>query len=247
MPTVRNVFLKTLSIYFNTFYLMMGFGIFIILSLILLPLLSSYVSVGGGFIRFSSIIFDMTLLQAVVLIVVTLVSLLLLSFFVSAVISVVKVKETLDEVTFERVKALFPKYVWRIFFFFLLIGVVSILIGTFLDFIYAPRFLTHLILAAVWLAVVFTPQILILEDLPLGKAINDTLTFVRNSPIALVWYVVFGLLCLFFLALLEVALGLVLVWEHHIITVILVSMLVLPLLEILGAELYIRRYHISRV
>ena len=161
---LAEVFFKTNRVYLTTLNLVLSFSVFIFLSLALLPFLSSYVSVGGGFIRFSSLYLDLTIPQAVLIVVVALFSLLFLSLFVSALISIVKVRETLDHVRFSKVVDMFKKYVLRVFFFLLFLSVASILIGTIFEFILMPRLITQLVLFGIWLPLIFAPQVIILED-----------------------------------------------------------------------------------
>ena len=113
---MQNVFSKSIAIYLSTLWLNAGFAIFIILSLLFLPMIAGYVNVGGNFIRFSSLYTpDMTALQAVALFGIAVVGLLCTAFFLSAIISIVKLRETLDHFGFSKVIATFPKYIGRIF------------------------------------------------------------------------------------------------------------------------------------
>ena len=139
MKTVRKAFARSINVYSSIFNLTLGFSIFIFCSLTLLPLVSSYLNLGSAFLRFSSIIYDMTFFQAVIFILVGLISLAFLSLFLSAIITTIKLKETLDHFRFKKVWNAFPAYVARMFFLLLLLSVVSIAIGTFLESASAPR------------------------------------------------------------------------------------------------------------
>lgn len=244
---LAEVFFKTNKVYLTTLNLVLGFSVFIFLSLALLPFLSSYVSVGGGFIRFSSLYLDLTIPQAMLIIVVALLSLLFLSLFISALISIVKVRETLDHVRFSKVVSIFKKYVLRVFFFLLFLSVISILIGTIFEFISMPKLLTQLVLFAIWLPLIFAPQVIILEDFGLGGAFRDSIKFVINSPLSLFVYIVLGAVLLLLFALIETSLGHYFVWEHKIISIFFISIFVVPYLQMFATELYILRYPVSHV
>lgn len=244
---LAEVFFKTNRVYLTTLNLVLSFSVFIFLSLALLPFLSSYVSVGGGFIRFSSLYLDLTIPQAVLIVVVALFSLLFLSLFVSALISIVKVKETLDHVRFSKIVDMFKKYVLRVFFFLLFLSVTSILIGTIFEFILMPRLITQLVLFGIWLPLIFAPQVIILEDFKLGGALKDSIKFIINSPMSLIAYVILGTVLLLLFTLIEISLGYYFVWEHRIVSVFFVSIFVVPYLQMFATELYILRYPISHV
>jgi hypothetical protein len=125
-------------------------------------------------------------------------------------------------------------------------AVVSITAGVILDFSLVPRMITHIILAALWLPLVFAPQVIVLEGYGPGKAIVDSVTFVKRSPGSLVRYISVGFIALLAVTLLETFLGRIFIWEHRIVSLILVSIIILPFLQIYASELYLRRYGLAR-
>lgn len=244
---MEGAFSRASKIYLTSLNLVIGFGIFIVLSLALMPLISSYINVGGGFIRFSSLYLDLTPAQALIFVGISILSLLLLSIFLSAIISIVKLRETLDHVGFAKVAALFKKYVLRVFMFLLFLSILSIAVGTILDFAGVHRLLTHVIIFVLWLPFIFTPQILVLEDFGINESIIDSIKFIKNSPMSLILYLVFGLILLLIFTIIETGLGRYFVWEHKIVSIIFISMVVLPYLQMFATELYLKRYPISHV
>ena len=233
---------KTKKIYLNSFEIIIGFSVFVLLSLILLPLVASYVNIGSGFIRFSSLYLDINTIQLAIFIFVGLVSLLFISFFVSSIITLVKLQETLDQVGFTKVAHAFYKYVMRVFTLFIFMATLTILIGTGLDYLNISNVITQLILILVWIPFVFAPQVVVLEDYNLKRSILDSIKFIKRTPRYLFYYFIVGFILVFLLTLVEVILGYVFVWEHKIITIILLSMFVLPFMIIFGTEMYLRRY-----
>ena len=238
---------KANKIYASTLNLTMYFSVFILFSMIMLPLISSYVNVGSALIRFTSLYRDVSLASGLILAIVGILSLLLLSLFVSAVVSIVKLKETLDQVGFSRVADTFKKYVMKVFFYFLMMSVLSLGIGVVLTALNASYFLIQLVLFLIWIPFVFTPQILIIEDLEIFAAMRDAWYFVSSKPAALLIYFAAGIILVFLLLLLETFLGQYFVWEHKLVSIVLLSLFILPYLEMLATELYIRRYAVSRM
>lgn len=242
---MHDVFSKTNKVYLSTLSLIVGFSVFILFSLALMPLLSSYVNVGGGFVRFSSFYLDITPVQAVVFLLIGLVSLLSLAIFLSALISIVKLRETLDHFGYSKVAGVFKKYVIRVFVFLLFLSILSIASGTILDYFGVTKLLIQLIIFALWLPLLFTPQILILENLGINEAIKDSVRFMVQSPLSLVAYVMTGFLFLLALTIIETGLGQYFVWEHKLFSIVLVSVFVLPYLQMFATELYVRRYPVA--
>jgi hypothetical protein len=242
MKTVRKAFGRSINIYSSIFPLTLGFSIFIFCALVLLPLVSSYVDLGSAFIRFSSILYDMTYQQAVLFVLVGLVSLAFLSLFLSSIITTIKLKETMDHIRFKKVWDAFPDYVARMFFLLLFLAVVSILVGTFLESASVPREIIQLIIAFVWIPFIFAPQILILEDLGVAEALGDSFNFVKNSMKALLTYLALGLLLLLLLATIEYGLSFFFAWQHKVISIVIVSIGILPFLQVFATELYLMRY-----
>ncbi len=233
---------KAKKIYLNSFEIIIGFSVFVLLSLILIPLVASYVNIGSGFIRFSSLYLDLNTIQLAIFIFVGLVSLLFMSFFVSSMITLVKLQETLDHIGFTKVAHAFYKYVIRVFTLFIFMALLTILVGTGLNYLNVSNFIIQLVLILIWIPFVFAPQVVVLEDFNLKRSIKDSIQFIRRSPKYLIYYFIVGFVLIFLLTLVEVILGHVFIWEHKIITILLLSMFVLPFMIIFGTEIYLRRY-----
>jgi len=223
------------------------FSIFIILTLSLSFVMSSFISAGSGFIRFTSIYADLTIPQVIIMLGVSLVSIILISIFLSALISTIKLQETLDQVTYKKVTSVFKKYVLQMTMFLILLTVISIAIGTFLTYIGTPTVITQAVILILWVLFIFTPQIIVLEDFGVIESLKDSLSFIERNPIPLAKYIVVGFILMFLLTLIEVFLGQFFIWAHQIITVVLVSILVLPFLQIYATELYLKRYPLTGI
>lgn len=251
MKRYYNGMLKTISktnrIYLSTLNLTVYFSVFILFSLVLLPLFSSYVNVGGAFIRFASVYRDITPLTGLILLFVGLISILSLSFFISAIISVVKLRETLDHVKFTKAVSTFSRYVLKVFLFFVMMSALSISVGVLFSLLGAPAFLTQMALFIVWVPFVFAPQVIIIEDMEISEAMLDSWRFVKKAPHALFIYMLMGFAFTLALVLIETFLGQSFVWEHKIVSIVLLSLFVVPYMQMFATELYIRRYAVSKI
>jgi len=242
-----NVFFKTIGVYFENFAFVLFSCLFALLSLSLLPFVSTYLSGGAGFVRFTSLIFDFNMLELLVVIAIFLASLLLMSLFVVSVVSIVKFKETLDHIGFTRIAASFSKHILKVFVFFVIISFVSVGVGALLAWIGVPSVIIQTLLFIILAAFIFTPQIMVLENFPLVVSMEDSVKFIKEQPLSLIWFVVFGCLSIFLITLLEVYLASYFVLEHKVIVLLLTTFILLPILQIFAALLYVRRYGVARL
>ena len=61
---MKNSLLRATELYFENIALILISSVFALISLGLIPLVSTYISAGTGFVRFSSIINDLTLIES---------------------------------------------------------------------------------------------------------------------------------------------------------------------------------------
>ncbi len=221
------------------------FSIFIVLTLLLSFILSSFISVGSGFIRFTSIYADLTPLQIIVMVGIGLTSIVLISIFLSALISTIKLQETLDHVTYRKVSSVFKKYVLQMTGFLVILTVITITLGTLLMYAGIPEIIIQAVILVIWAMFIFTPQIIVLEDFGVLESMKDAVKFIEGYPKALAKYLIVGLILMFFLTLIEVGLGQFFIWAHQIVSVVLVSLVVLPFLQIYATQLYLKRYPLT--
>ncbi len=236
---------KTTEKYTKNLDIVTLFGTFILLTLLLMPIVSSFTSVGTGFIRFTSIYADMTLAELLLLFSVSIISIALISIFLSGLISIVKLQETLDHVTYSKVMSTFKKYVTKIFLYLTIVTALSIAVGTTMTYLNAPADLIHIAILIIWLLFIFTPQVAVIENFGVLGSMKDALKFIRMYPIALVGYIGLGVIMMVILVFLEALLGQYFIWEHKLVSLILVSLIVLPILQIFATELYLKRYPLS--
>lgn len=221
------------------------FGIFIILTLALSPILSSFTSVGSAFIRFTSIYADLTPIQILLLVGISAVSIIFIGMFLSGLISLIKLQETLDHVTYRRVMVTFKKHITKISLYLAILTVSSLAIGTILSYVGTPQIITHIIILGLWITFTFTPQVAVIENFGVTGSMDDAVKFIKDHPLPLVKYLVLGFISMFVLVLIEATLGQYLIWGHRIVSILLVSLVVLPILQIYATELYLKRYPLS--
>lgn len=235
-------FERTFRVYGSLAPFTIVFGVFVLASLLLLPWVSSYINGGAGFVRFSSLLYDITLPQLAVFLLAGVTSILFLAVFISLVMTTIKMLETLDYFGVRKILSVFPTYISRIFMFLVFLCVLSVGIGILLDLFGMSKLITQLVLMAIWVPFMFVPQILILEDYTISRAMEDSFAFLKRSPSSFVIYLVTGVVLLAVVTGIETALGQFLSWEHKILSLVLVSMFILPFLQVLATELYILRY-----
>ena len=105
----------------------------------------------------------------------------------------------------------------------------------------------ELVLFVFWALFIFTPQVLIVEDFNLIESMKDSVKFIRKYPLALVLYFSLGIILLFILLLVETLLGQYFIWEHKLISIVILSLFVLPFLQMFATQLYLRRYAVARL
>ncbi|MEM3411970.1 MAG: hypothetical protein QW735_01440 [archaeon] len=238
---------KSFEYYLKNLDVIFVFSFAVLYSLTLLPFIESYVTIGSGFIRFSSIYLDFSLISGIVIAFFTILTPFFLAAFCAAMISIVKLQETYDHVGFARVLKFFQKYLKDLFIFFLFIILLTISVGVFLTYLHVPYFFTQLIIFLLWLPLLFAPQIMVMDDFGLEKTLKDSLTFFLSSPIYYLKYLVVGLVLLFLAAVFEVFLGFYFVWEHKIFSLLLTAFFIVPFLQIYASVLYLNRYPIVKV
>jgi uncharacterized membrane protein len=120
-------------------------------------------------------------------------------------------------------------------------------LGALFSYMSVPNFVIQLFMIVLWVPFIFVPQILILEDLGIQDAMEDSWRFITRQPMALVTYLVAGFLMVFALLLIETFLGQYMVWQHKIVSIVVLSIFIMPYLEMLATELYITRYAVARL
>ncbi len=240
-------FIKACGMYKETYKVTVSFSIFALLSLSMMLFLSSYLAAGAGMIRFSSIRLDMTLTEAVFFAAVSLASTALFSITLASVISITKLKETLDQSGFAKIINVFPDYVLRVFIFLVIMTVATVAVAAVASFVNAPPALAQFVLLVLWALFLFSPQVIVLEDYPVLRAMADSKEFVAKHPGALLEYLLIGFVLLILVLVIETVLGQFLFFEHNIVSVLIVSLVVLPLTQMYASELYLTRYPLAGI
>jgi len=231
--------------YVENFKIVLLFSVFALLSLAFIPLFSGYVNAGGGFLRLSSVFYDITAPEFFIIVVIGVLSVVFMSLFFAALISIVKLKETLDHVGYLQVIREFSKYVFRLMGFFLIMYVVQFVLAYVWYLFSIPMGWYHLLIIIIWLPFLFYPQVVVIDSHGFLESFRESFRFFLKHPLRtlLVFFVLIALI--FCLLVIEVVLGQYFVYEHKVIGALLLSFFVLPFYVILTTEIYMKKYPIS--
>lgn len=242
---MRNVFIRSFYMYTENLALVLLFSVFALFSVMFIPLFSGYVNAGGGFLRLSSVFYDIAAPEFLFVIVIGVLSVVFISLFFAAMISIVKLKETLDHVGYFQVVREFSKYVFRLMGFFLTMYVFQFVFAYIWYLFMIPMELYHLLIILVWLPFLFYPQVVVIDSHSFLDSFKQSIRFFVENPLKTL-LVFFALIILIFcLLVVEVTLGQYFIYEHKIIGALLLSFFVLPFYVILATEIYMKKYPIS--
>lgn len=222
-------------------------GLFALLLLFAAPmaaLASSYFSSGGQFIRFSNIGFELSLIDLAGTMVFFLLSTLVFSIALTLLIAVVKSQFAVTQISSAIVEEIDSNYP-QVFLFFVAFSVFSLLIGSVFTKAEIPYYISSIVTFLVWMPFVFTPQAIIVGDMNIIAAMADSAKFVkRKADLALLWlavgFVLVGLVAVFEALLYNI------VFFMPVVSLVVVTVFVLPFLEVLKTEIYLSKYDIMR-
>ncbi|MCK4884246.1 MAG: hypothetical protein KAS30_05215 [Candidatus Diapherotrites archaeon] len=222
-------------------------GLFAILILFAAPitaLASSYFSLGGQFIRFSNVDFDLNLIDFAGTMGFFLISTFLFSIALTLLITVVKSQFAVTQISSAIIEEIDSNYA-QVFLFFVAFSVLSLLIGSVFTKAEIPYFIASMLTFLVWMPFVFTPQAIIIGDMNVVEAMVDSAKFVKTkADLAVLWFAV-GFVLLSIVAVFE-ALLYNFVFFMPVVSFVVVTVFVLPFLEVLKTEIYLSKYNIMR-
>jgi hypothetical protein len=216
-----------------------------IISIPLALLLPNYIALSGIFLRLGSLGSDVSLVETLVMIAVLLVSLILFSFALVAVNSVIKAQRSLNKLKhadFERMEEATFKLFAVLLIAFLATFAFNLLLYQSGIFSEAKRVLLNaLFAAAVSLVVLFAPQAIVLDNASVEHAFTLSLGLTAKRPALVALFVllsagliiastvIFSLLPLSFAPLLAIAVN---------------SLLFVPFLEVVKVQIYLSKYNL---
>lgn len=239
------LFGNTWKVYTRHLGMVLFFSIPFLISL-LIPLFSpapTYAALGGYFLRSGSLP-EMTLADWIVVAIALVVSLYLLSFALVAINLVVKATRTRTKVGTEALRNI-GKYTFVIFCLFLAVKIIETgILWLTLERGAAELFVSVFVLVA-WLGLFYaTPAVVLEEKKPVKAFAASYAHIVRKPDLFIVWLVVAFVAVAVVTALTYELIGTAL-WRQVVVALVN-SLLVLPFLLILQAQMYLTKYTIIK-
>ncbi len=238
------LFSDSLEAYFESLSLISVFGFLVFAVMLFLLSMSSYVVVGAGFIRYADVLAGtVPPSDAVIFLLVGIVSLFSLSFLSTAVTLIVKLRRSMDDINFMKLLVKFPRYVLRLMIAWGAIGVASFLVGLVFNAASLPPALSALAMLLMWAFFIFLPQALILHDKEFVPALKESTYYCLKKPAGVIIYYLLATFFLLIMLALDVGLGQTgIFWLPVLVNTLLLFIFVIPYLEVLKANLYLTRY-----
>ncbi|MCK4328088.1 MAG: hypothetical protein KAW41_06525 [Candidatus Diapherotrites archaeon] len=236
----------SLAAYLDSLSLISVFGFLVFAVMLFLLGTFTYVVVGAGFVRYADVLAGaIPIADAIMLVIVAVVSLFSVSFLATAVTLIVKMRRSMDDIQFTKLLVKFPRYVLRLMLAWGLIGVVTFLIGLVFNAVGLPGFLTALAMLVLWAFFIFLPQSMILHDKEFVDALKDSASYCVKKPLGVIVYYVITIAMLAMLLVIDVGLGQTTIfWLPVLVDTLLLFLFVIPYLEVLKANLYLTRYRL---
>lgn len=234
----------SLETYFESLSLITVFGFLVFAVMLFLLGVFTYVVVGAGFIRYTDVLAGtIPASEAIIFVLVGIVSLFSISFLSTAVTLIVKLRRSMDDIHFMKLLIKFPRYVLRLMVAWGVIGIATFLIGLMFTAVGLPSAITALAMLLLWAFFIFLPQAMILHDKEFVAALKESVNYCLKKPAGVLVYYVLTLFFLAILLALDVGLGQTgIFWLPVLVDTLLLFIFVIPYLEVLKANLYLTRY-----
>jgi hypothetical protein len=238
----------SLEAYFESSSLILVFSFLVLAVMLFLLTTFTYVDMGAGFVRYLDVVKGtISGPQALITVIVALVSFFSLAFLQTAVTIIIKLRRSMDDVGFFKLLVHFPWFVTILTVAWAVLGVAMFLVGTVFTAVGLPPALiafANLLLMAFFL---FLPQALILHDLSLADALSESMSHTFKKPASVVLYYLLAVAFLSFMLVIDVGLGqLKIVWLPALVNSAFLFLFVIPYLEVLKAQLFIStRYRLT--
>ncbi|MFA5108314.1 MAG: hypothetical protein WC492_02150 [Candidatus Micrarchaeia archaeon] len=205
-----------------------------------------YIALGGAYLRTGSIV-DLTPVDSGIMIASLLISLYLMSFAIVGINLVVKRQRTLKGLTLEEIKAI-TKHTNSVFMIFLIATILLLLIQLITYEYQIQKYLAPLLNLIVGLGLLFLPTAMVMDEVRPFRAMQRSFSIIRKKPsLVLLWMVV----ALMLLSIVDVIVLFVVnsvPFIPHVIGPLIViafnSLIILPYLIVMLAQIYISKYTI---
>ena len=242
---MNRILSKAIEAYVANMQLISLFSIPFIIAIPLALLLPNYTALSGIFLRLGSLGSDVSLVETLVMILVLLVSLLLFSFALVAVNSVIKAQRSFNKLKhadFERMEEATFKLFAVLLIAFLAMFAFNLFLYQSSGFGEMKRVLvTALFSAAVSLIVLFAPQAIVLDNASVEHAFTLSLGLSAKRPAMVAGFVLFAAFLIVASTYLFSALPFAFA---PLLGIAINSLVFVPFLEVVKVQIYLSKYHL---
>jgi len=222
------------------------FSIPLLIAFPLSLLLPNFIALSGAFLRFRSVVSNLSALEAAFITIVFLIALALFAFAVVAINVVVRSQRTLTRLTHHEVEKIesctIKLYlVFLTAFFITLVATMLIYQYSFLGAFGSTLGLIIAFLAAV--AVLFAPQAIVIDDLSVKHALGASYKIVSRKFGSFAFFLVFAGVVLLLNAWVFMQLTQFFLYSRFL-GLIVNAVLIVPFLEVLKTQIYLSKYTI---
>ncbi len=236
--------LKAWEAYRGNARLISFFSIPLLIAFPLLLLLPNYTALGGVFLRLGSLGADVSISEIVYLLVVLLISLLLFSFGIVSVNSVIRSQRTLSKIKHADLERM-EEQTFRLFGLLL---IVFLAVFGFNLLLYNAQvdekirvILNSLFGFAASLLVLFAPQAIVIDGARIEHALHLSSSVLSRKPASVVAFLAFGALLVLLNGLVFTSLQGVYSYST-VVGFAFNSLFIIPFLEVLKAQIYLSKY-----
>jgi hypothetical protein len=205
--------------------------------------LPTYISIGGIFIRTSSIATNLNFISLAVILIATLFSLLFISFAFVAISLIVKSKKTRSKIS-KRVIQDIEKYISKIFLLLIIYTFILILANIIGYYLGIMTLLTSVVGFFLFIPIFYAPSAIVVDNKKIGRAIKDSIKLVISKPAYFIlWFVLISVLITLVDEVMIILTG---SYLSMYLTLVITSLLILPYFVIFQAEAYMKRFALLR-
>lgn len=228
--------------YKKNFTVVLTFGILLIFTVFFLQSANAFASTGTIFLNYTFLA-DFSL-QSIIDFVLMVIFLLFFSIF--SALMIFAVRKNLSQVKLhyyltERIQ----KFGLQLFGFYLLYTLILLLLGTFLAAIGFNFFSIMSLLLIVSIFFSFVPQSIIIDEYNVPDAIMSNFEFIATNFLSFLFIIMISAIILAIIPIIEIGLDSY-YYIGSLITLIIVTMFVIPFIEILKTELYLKKFSLIK-
>ncbi len=225
---------RSIEFYKNNFKIILLINVICIFSLFFLMFSDTYIVGGAGFIE--NVKYDIS--SYFFAIILSFISLIIFSVYLCFLVSYVKLKEIGNPDILKYLVLDLKKYFISVFSFFAILLILNMIIFYFIPF-------RNIFLAVLDLFILFAPIIIILEDVNLFEASYKSVLFIKKEPFKYLFLIFVVCFTIFLNIFIEVSFERLFGNFAFILSVLILSNFIFPILILMLIELYLESYKIS--